>query len=54
MKTEALAHLLELAGPAWEHARWADGIFGLLDGPERLLESIAVPEDGAASLEGEF
>ncbi len=54
LKTEALAHLLELAGPAWEHARWADGIFGLLDGLDRLLESIAFPEDGAASLEGEF
>lgn len=54
LKTEALAHLLELAGPAWGHARWADGIFGILDGLDRLLESIAVPEDGAGSLKGEF
>ena len=52
LKTETLDHLLELAGPAWESGRWAEGILGVLDGLDLLLESIASPEE-AGEL-GEF
>jgi len=54
LRTEALDHLLVLAGPAWENSRWADGLLGVLDGLDRLLESIAIPEDPAAREKGEF
>lgn len=53
LKTETLDHLLELAGPAWEGRRWADGISRVLDGLDQLLESIALPEEAAAR-GGEF
>jgi len=52
LKTETLDHLLELAGPAWESGQWAEGILGVLDGLDLLLESIAIPEE-AGDL-GEF
>jgi uncharacterized membrane protein YgcG len=54
LKPEALAHLLELAGPAWNDRRWADGVLQVLDGLDLLLESVAVPEDAAALTKGEF
>jgi hypothetical protein len=53
LKQEALDHLLELAGPAWETGRWADGILRVLDGLDQLLESIALPDDGSGE-GGEF
>ncbi len=53
LKRETLDHLLELAGPAWETGRWADGILRVLDGLDQLLESVAIPDDGAAT-GGEF
>jgi hypothetical protein len=52
LKTETLDHLLELASPAWESRRWADGISRVLDGLDQLLESIALPEE--AGERGEF
>jgi uncharacterized membrane protein YgcG len=54
LRTEALAHLLELAGPAWEEGRWADGILGVLDGIERLLETAANPLETGGESNGEF
>lgn len=54
LKPETLDHLLELAGPAWESGRWADGISRVLDGLDQLLESIAVPEVAADTPDGEF
>ena len=54
LKTEALDHLLELAGPAWENKRWADGIFRVLDGLDQLLESVALPAEVASGEGGEF
>lgn len=44
LKPDALDDLLESAGPVWQARRWADGISTVLDGLERLLESIAVQE----------
>ena len=50
---EVLDHLLELAGPAWAAGRWADGLLKVLDGMDRLFESVSVPHEfGHAA--GEF
>ncbi|MGD9417366.1 MAG: TPM domain-containing protein [Verrucomicrobiota bacterium JB025] len=51
---EALGHLLELAGPAWETGRWTDGFMRVLDGLEPWLESVAIPEDASQSSGSEF
>lgn len=53
LKTEALDHLLELAGPAWEKQLWTEGILQVLHGLDQLLESIAISEDPNAP-KGEF
>jgi hypothetical protein len=45
LKNEALDHLLELAGPAWENACWSEGLSQVLDGLDRLLESSAMPDE---------
>jgi hypothetical protein len=50
---EVLDHLQELAGPAWTAGGWGDGILTVLDGLDRLFESLAVlREFGHAA--GEF
>lgn len=54
LKSEALDHLLELAGPAWDNARWADGLFQVLNGLDQLLESIAIPEKAGAKSDSDF
>jgi len=54
LKTEALDHLLELAGPAWADQRWADGIMRVLDGIDQLLETVAVASEAKVLGEGEF
>jgi hypothetical protein len=51
---QAVDHLLELAGPAWENRRWADGMFRVLDGLEQLLESVAIPEEAPVQEQGEY
>jgi hypothetical protein len=53
LKTEALDHLLELAGPAWEKKLWTEGLLQVLNGLDQLLESVAVPDDGGAQ-KGDF
>ena len=53
LEPAARQHLLELAGPAWEKQLWADGLIKLLDGLDRLLESVALPDGKEAPL-GEF
>lgn len=54
LRTEALDHLLELAGPSWADDRWADGILLVLDGIDQLLETVAVVRSEKAPGEGEF
>jgi uncharacterized membrane protein YgcG len=54
LTAEALDHLLEIAGPAWEDKRWADGILGVLDRLDLLLETIALPDGRAATAPGEY
>ena len=51
---EALDHLLELAGPAWEQGRWADGIHRVLDGVEQLLATFALPVGVETRADNEF
>ncbi len=51
---EALDHLLELAGPAWEHGLWANGILRVLDGLDQWLETIAKPHVAAVPVEGDY
>ena len=51
---EALDHLLELAGPAWEHDLWAEGIVRVLDGLDQWLETIATPYVATAQAKGEY
>jgi len=53
LKPDALDHLLELAGPAWQKENWADGLLKVLDGLDQLLESIAIPEETGVS-KGDF
>lgn len=45
---EALDHLLELAGPAWQIQRWLDGILTVVAGLDRLLESVAELDEAGA------
>lgn len=54
LQREALDHLLELAGPAWETGNWAVGLSRVLDGFDKLLESVALPEEATSKKEGEF
>jgi len=42
---EALDHLLELAGPAWQLHRWMDGITAVVTGLDQLLEGTAVLDE---------
>jgi len=53
LRQETLDHLLELAGPAWETGRWADGLTSVLDGLDQLLESVSLPEEDPA-VKGDF
>lgn len=53
LREETLGHLLDLAGPVWEAGLWAEGIHRVLDGLDKLLESIGIAEESIAS-EGEF
>lgn len=51
---EAVDHLLEMAGPAWQGGRWTDGILRVLDGLDQWLETIGVPDEAQVAEQGEF
>lgn len=51
---EALDHLLDLAGPAWQDGRWLDGITRVFDGLEPLLESSTTNERSQVGGSAEF
>ena len=51
---EALDHLLGLGGEDWRDNRWADGLWRVLDGLDKWLETIALPTDHEAFQKGEF
>jgi uncharacterized membrane protein YgcG len=52
LTNDALGGLLALASPDWQDRRWTDGILKVLDGLDRLLETVAVAEAG--EVQGEF
>ncbi len=54
LRAETLDHLLELAGPAWDNLRWAEGLFHVLEGLDLLLESVAIPDRAPLRPGGEF
>lgn len=43
---EALDHLLEMSGPAFLSSKWQLGLEVLLEGLERLLETVSLESDG--------
>ncbi len=51
---EAVDHLLEMAGPAWQGGHWTDGILRVLEGLDQWLETIGVPEEASVPEKGEF
>ena len=53
LRQEALGHLLDLAGPVWDAGMWAEGIERVLNGLDKLLESVGVAEESIVA-EGEF
>ena len=46
LQREALDHLLEMSGPAFQDAKWQVGLEVLLEGLEQLLESVSVADEG--------
>ena len=54
LQREALDHLLEMSGPAFQSAKWQIGLEILLDGLERLLESVSAPDQGVEYGENDF
>ncbi len=54
LESDALAQILDQAAPAWSTRNWTEGILGVLDGLDRLLESVAERKTGASSAHGEF
>jgi uncharacterized membrane protein YgcG len=53
LSQEALGHLLDLASPVWDANLWAEGIERVLDGLDKLLASVAIPEE-SATVHGEY
>ncbi|QTN30938.1 hypothetical protein HZ994_00875 [Akkermansiaceae bacterium] len=54
LKQEALDHLLEMSGPAFQDAKWQLGLEVLLEGLEQLLESVSTVDEGIEFAENEF
>ncbi|MFD2256002.1 hypothetical protein ACFSSA_04880 [Luteolibacter algae] len=54
LRPDALNHLLELSGPAFESKNWEMGLNLLLDGLEGLLESVSIVNEGVKYGENEF
>ena len=44
---DAISHILEMAGPAFESAKWEAGFQIILEGIERLLETVSTVETRA-------
>ncbi len=54
LRREALDHLLEMSGPAFQSAKWQLGLEVLLDGLEQLLESVSVAVADAGYAENDY
>ncbi|MEP2774715.1 MAG: TPM domain-containing protein [Luteolibacter sp.] len=51
---EALDHLLEMAGPAFESAKWELGFTVMLEGLDQLLETVTVADEVGEVVENDF
>ena len=45
LPTDALDHLLDLAGPAFSEGKWTEGIERVLLGLDKLLESVGIADE---------
>lgn len=54
LRQEALDHLLEMAGPAFESGRWDLGFTVILDGLDQLLETVTVVAESGAGAGGDY
>lgn len=54
LQREALDHILEMSGPAFQAGQWQLGLEIVLEGLERLLESVSVVDGGAEYGENDF
>jgi uncharacterized membrane protein YgcG len=54
LQQEALDHLLAMAGPAFESAKWELGFTVLLEGLDQLLETVTVLDEAGESSAGDY
>ena len=54
LKKEALEHLLEMSGPAFESNNWEVGLQLLLEGLTGLLHTVSIVDEGVVYAENEF
>lgn len=54
LRREALDHLLEMSGPAFQSGKWQLGLDVLLDGLDQLLESVSTVTEGGIQGVGDF
>ena len=54
LKQEALDHLLEMSGPAFQSSKWQLGLEVLLEGLEQLLETVSLVDEGIQHGESDF
>ncbi|WP_411825932.1 hypothetical protein [Luteolibacter sp. AS25] len=54
LKEEALYHLLEMSGPAFQSRKWELGLEVLLDGLEQLLDTVSVTEEEGVATGGDY
>jgi uncharacterized membrane protein YgcG len=54
LKQEALNHLLEMSGPAFQSSKWQLGLEVMLEGLEQLLDTVSVVDDGIQYGENDY
>lgn len=54
LSREAIDHLLEMSGPAFQSWRWQLGFEVLIEGLEQLLVSVSVADDGSHSGDNDY
>ena len=54
LKQEALDHLLEMSGPAFQSSKWQLGLEVLLEGLEQLLETVSLVDEVIQHGESDF
>ncbi len=54
LQQQALDHLLEMSGPAFQSGKWQLGIEVLLDGLDRYLDTVSTVDESGAFADGDF